>query len=177
MDMECERCKQWPATVHLTEIINNQKRTMRLCEQCAREVQAESLGFLPQMNLHSFLASLLHNEPSSSAFNQMTAQTPKCPVCGISEAQFAKRGLLGCGECYRNMGERLGPLLRRIHGTTKHIGKVPRRTGGKVRVSNQIERLKGKLRETISREEFEIAAQLRDRIRELEKELQGGETE
>jgi len=175
--MECERCQKRPATVHLTEIINNQKRTMRLCEQCAREVQTESLGFLPQMNLHNFLASLLHNEFGSPAFNQMNTQIPKCSVCGISEAQFAKRGLLGCGECYRNMGERLGPLLRRIHGITKHTGKVPRRTGGKVRVINQIERLKGKLRETISREEFEMAAQLRDRIRELEKELQGREIE
>lgn len=170
--MECERCHQRPATVYLTEIINNQKRTMRLCEQCAREVQAESLGFLPQMNLHSFLASLLHSEFAAPAFGQAVVPSPaKCSVCGIVESQFAKQGLLGCANCYNNFGDRLEPVLRRIHGTTRHTGKVPRRTGGKVRVTSQIERLKAKLREAISREEFELAAQLRDKIRELEQEL------
>ncbi|MCL6447762.1 MAG: UvrB/UvrC motif-containing protein [Armatimonadetes bacterium] len=170
--MECERCHQRPATVHLTEIINNQKRTMRLCEQCAREVQAESLGFLPQMNLHSFLASLLHNEFGAPAFGQaVVPERTRCPACGVSEAQFAKRGLLGCADCYHSFGGRLEPVLRRIHGTNRHTGKVPRRTGGKVRVTSQIERLKAKLKEAISREEFEQAAQLRDKIRELEKQL------
>ncbi|MEW6424698.1 MAG: UvrB/UvrC motif-containing protein [Bacillota bacterium] len=170
--MECERCHQRPATVHLTEIINNQKRTMRLCEQCAREVQAESLGFFPQMNLHNFLASLLHNEFGAPVFGQaVIPERSRCPVCGITEGQFAKKGLLGCADCYHNFGDRLEPVLRRIHGTNRHTGKVPRRTGGKVRVTNQIERLKAKLKEAIRREEFELAAQLRDKIRELEKEL------
>ena len=172
--MECERCHQRPATVHLTEIINNQKRTMRLCEQCAREVQAESLGFLPQMDLHSFLASLLHSEfGGAPALGQaVVPQRARCAVCGISEAQFAKRGLLGCADCYHSFSDRLEPVLRRIHGTNRHTGKAPRRTGGVARVTSQIERLKVKLKEAISREEFEQAAGLRDKIRELEKQLQ-----
>ena len=173
--VECERCHQRPATVHLTEIINNQKRTMRLCEQCAREVQEQSFGFLPQMNLHSFLAGLLHNEFGAPVFGQAVVPAgTACPACGITEAQFAKRGLLGCAGCYKTFGGRLEAVLRRIHGTTAHTGKVPRRSGGKARVINQLANLKAKLREAIAREEFELAAQLRDRIRELEKELQGG---
>lgn len=176
MAVECERCHQRPATVHLTEIINNQKRTMRLCEQCAREVQEQSFGFLPQMNLHSFLSGLLHSEFGTPVFGQ-AAVVPagvSCPACGITEAQFAKRGLFGCAECYKAFGDRLETVLRRIHGTTAHTGKVPRRSGGKARLVNQLTNLKAKLKEAIAKEEFELAAQLRDRIRELERELQGG---
>lgn len=168
--MNCERCQERPAVVHLTEIINNKKRVLHLCEQCAREVQAESFGFLPQMNLHNFLAGLFSNQ-IASPFSPAVAEGQKCPSCGLSEGQFAKSGLLGCGDCYRYFGDRLDPVFRRIHGTTRHNGKVPERTGGRVKLSKEIDRLKVKLREAISREEFEEAAKLRDQIRDLEKEL------
>ncbi|WP_027356997.1 UvrB/UvrC motif-containing protein [Desulfofundulus thermocisternus] len=173
--MECERCHQRPATVHWTEIINNEKRTMRLCEQCARELQAQAMGFFPQINLHNFLAGLLHNEfgfPTTGP--AMAPAGARCEACGLTEAQFARQGLLGCGECYRYFGPRLEPVFRRIHGNTRHTGKVPERTGGKMRVINRLERLKAQLREAVSREEFERAAELRDAIRELEKELREG---
>jgi protein arginine kinase activator len=174
--MECERCHQRPATVYLTEIINNRKKTMRLCEYCAHEVQAESLGFIPQMSLHSFLSSLLDSEffGEPSPGQKIIPGQTSCVSCGITESVFVKQGLLGCGDCYRYFGDRLEPVLRRIHGTTRHTGKIPKRTGGKVRVSNRIGRLKARLQEAISREEFEQAACLRDEIRGLEMELKEG---
>lgn len=173
--MECERCHQRPATVHFTEIINNQKRTLSLCEPCAREVQTESMGFMPQMNLHHFLAGLFNNEFLAPGFGRQTAnEGVKCAACGMTEAQFAQKGLLGCGECYKYFSDRLEPMLRRIHGTSSHTGKVPERTGGVVKITQRIERLKKQLKEAIGQEEFETAAQLRDQIRELEKELHEG---
>lgn len=171
--MECERCHHRPATVHITQIINNQKKTMYLCEPCARELQAENFGFLPQMNLHNILAGLFHNQMLNPFGQQIADEVEKCPNCGISENQFAQQGLLGCGECYRRYAGRLEPVFRRIHGTNRHTGKVPERTGGKVKISNEINKLKGRLKEAISREEFENAAQIRDQIRELEKKLSG----
>ncbi|MHB8916824.1 MAG: hypothetical protein ACYC4H_02275 [Desulfocucumaceae bacterium] len=170
--MNCERCQERPAVVHLTEIINNKKRVLHICEQCAREVQAESFGFIPQMSLHNFLAGLFSNQ-AASPFSPDLAGAQKCAKCGLSEAQFAKTGLLGCGDCYRQFGDRLDPIFRRIHGTGRHTGKVPERTGGRVKLTKEIDRLKVRLRESIGREEFEEAARLRDQIRDKEKELAG----
>lgn len=170
--MNCERCQERPAVVHLTEIINNKKRTLHLCEQCAREVQAESFGLIPQMNLHNLLASFFSNQ-IAAPFNSNIVQGEKCPNCGLTEAQFAQRGLLGCGDCYRQFGPRLNPVFRRIHGNARHTGKVPERTGGRVKLAKDVERMKLRLREVIGREEFEEAARLRDEIRKLEKELAG----
>lgn len=170
--MNCERCHERPAVVHLTEIINNKKRVLHLCEHCAREVQAESFGFIPQMSLHNFLAGLFFNQ-AASPFSPDLAGGQKCGKCGLSEAQFAKTGLLGCGDCYRQFGDRLDPIFRRIQGTGRHTGKVPERTGGRVKLTKEIDRLKVRLRESIGREEFEEAARLRDQIRDKEKELAG----
>lgn len=171
--MECERCHQRPATVHVTQIVNGDKRTMRLCEECAREIQVGTMGFFPQIDFHNFLSGLLHEFGFPTGPAVVTAGA-RCGACGLTEERFARQGLLGCGECYRYFGPRLEPVLRRIHGHTRHVGKVPERTGGRMRLKNRLERLKAELQAAVSREEFERAAELRDKIRELEKQLQEG---
>lgn len=175
--MLCERCGERPAVVHITEVINNKKREMHLCQVCAQEVKPQGFtfspqgfAFSPQLNLHNFLSGLLD-------FN-VEAEMPgdaglvdRCEHCGLLEEKFIKSGLLGCSHCYESFGNRLRPLLRRIHGTDRHAGKVPKRTGGKARLDMEIRELKSKLREAVAREEFERAAELRDKIRNLEKRL------
>jgi protein arginine kinase activator len=61
-------------------------------------------------------------------------------------------------------------LLRRIHGGGIHVGKVPARSGAAYRTKQELAQLKSKLQELIRKEEFEEAALIRDRIRELEKD-------
>ncbi len=169
--MLCERCQERPATVHYTEVINNKQRKMNLCEICAGQVQAEGFGFLPQIGLHSFLAGFLSQMPGVQQFAPPAREDAKCKVCNMPESLLAQKGLLGCGDCYRHFGERLDPLMKRIHGSCNHIGKVPVRTGGRIRFARQVEELRSKLRDAVAAEKFEQAAELRDRIKELEKEL------
>ncbi|BAF58462.1 MAG: hypothetical protein HPY89_10390 [Pelotomaculum sp.] len=172
--MLCERCGQRPATVHFTEITNGHKRETHLCEVCAGEIQPQGFGFPPQLFLHNFLAGILNQELGGGNFGWPESAGNKCEKCGLAESQFAKQGLLGCGDCYPYFEEKLLPLFRRIHGNTRHTGKVPARTGGRARLVKEIENLKRLLKEAVSREEFERAAQLRDSIRQLERGLEEG---
>lgn len=177
--MLCDRCGQRQATVHLTEITNGHKNETHLCQVCANEIQPQGFqpqgfGFAPQLNLHHFLAGLLNHELGGAGFGQQHAAGDKCTRCGMAEGQIMKHGLLGCGDCYTHFEEKMQPLLRRIHGNTRHTGKVPGRTGGRARLVKEIEKLKSQLREAVSREDFERAAQFRDAIRDLEKSLEEG---
>lgn len=173
--MLCERCGQHPATVHMMEIINNQKNSTHLCEVCAREMQPQGFGFgVPQIHLHNFLAGLLNHELGGGKQEQKEASGRRCEKCGVPEEQIGKQGLLGCGDCYPFFEEKLRPLLRRIHGSIGHIGKVPERTGGHARLVKEISSLKNQIQEAVSKEDFEQAAQLRDRIHQMEKSLHDG---
>jgi protein arginine kinase activator len=67
-------------------------------------------------------------------------------------------------------------LLRRLHGGSRHAGKVPRRGGSGIRRQNEMKSLKAEMQELVRREAFEEAAALRDRIRELEA-ARGGDSE
>ena len=168
--MLCERCHQRVATVHLTEISNNVKREMHLCEACARELQGGPFGWLPQFSLHNFLAGLFEPDVAHEALRPRVGGR-RCGRCGLSEEEMARGGLLGCASCYDAFQPRLEPLLRRIHGTSRHAGKVPARSGGRAKVLRELQGLKKQLEEAVAREEFERAAVLRDHIRELERKL------
>ncbi len=172
--MLCDRCGQRQATVHLTEITNGHKNETHLCQVCAGEIQPQGFGFAPQLNLHHFLAGLLNHELGGANYSQQQAAGEKCTKCGIAEGQVVKQGLLGCGDCYTLFEDKMQSLLRRIHGNTRHTGKVPERTGGSARLAKEIEKLKSQLKEAVGREEFERAAQFRDAIRDLEKTLEEG---
>lgn len=170
--MICERCKERQATVHYTEVINGQKKQLNLCEECARELRPQGFSFMPQLNLHDFLGGLMGHNLGVSGFANTSSQANHCNVCGLSEKQFAQRGLLGCGSCYENFGGTLDSLVRRIHGTNRHTGKVPERTSDRVKLVKKVESLRKQLKQAVEAEEFERAAQLRDSIRELEKRLE-----
>lgn len=86
----------------------------------------------------------------------------------MSFEDFRKTGKLGCTNCYKLFKENLAPILRRLHGNAEHTGKVPAKISGCIKNSNEIEKLKNELTDAIDREEYEKAAQLRDRIRGLE---------
>ena len=98
----------------------------------------------------------------------------QCPDCALTFAQFSQIGRMGCSGCFKAFEDKLGPLLRRIHGSTRHSGKVPRRSQSAVRVKRELDRLKEELQQRIRGEEFEEAAKLRDQIRKMEQELKEG---
>lgn len=162
--MLCEICSKDEATVHYTEIINNETTEMHLCENCAREKGAL---IKPQFPLADLLAGLADFQVPSTGEK---GRAGKCPHCGLTYAGFRKSGRLGCGQCYYTFKDSLAPLLKRVHGSSEHVGKVPASAGQETRVGRALKELRERLHQAIQKEEFEEAAGLRDRIRELEKQ-------
>ncbi|MTI86326.1 MAG: hypothetical protein FH756_21170 [Firmicutes bacterium] len=170
--MLCEKCHENEAAVHFTEVINGKKREMHLCESCASELQPEGFSFMPQINFHNFLGGLMGHNVGPGSFTKTATKDLSCEVCGLSEKEFARRGLLGCGECYESFKHTLDSLVKRIHGTNEHNGKLPERSSDRVKLVKEIESLRNQLRQAVEAEEFERAAQLRDSIRDVEKRLE-----
>jgi protein arginine kinase activator len=169
--MLCNICNKKEATVHLTEIVNEQVTKLNLCEDCAREKGAE-------MEEHFGLSELLAGlTDMGSTVEPETAVSTKCPNCGMTYQNFRKLGRLGCSVCYDAFKKELAPLLKRIHGSDRHVGKVPLRGGKTIKDTRTLQDLKMQLEKAIQTEEFEQAAKLRDKIKDLEskneKEEQG----
>ena len=97
-----------------------------------------------QFSLHNLFGTLL-NENMRGSREALRAAKLQCPDCGLTFAQFSQIGRLGCSSCYGAFEEKLKPLLRRIHGSTRHSGKVPRRSRSAIRFKRELDRLKDEL--------------------------------
>ncbi|USG66015.1 UvrB/UvrC motif-containing protein [Brevibacillus ruminantium] len=169
--MNCEECGKRQATLHLTKIVNGEKTEYHICEQCAQEKGDVFPGF-HNFSIHNLLSGLLHFDPAQKKPQDSAANKAlRCETCGLTYAQFSKSGRFGCSDCYTFLGDRLDPLFRRIHGNTQHSGKVPERTGGQLKLRKELEQLKQALQRHVASEEFEKAAEIRDRIKSLEQKI------
>jgi len=166
----CEECRERPAVVHLTKIVNHEKTEAHLCEECARK-RSETILTEPSFTFHNILAGLFEPETMGlPAGQQQAVQRMRCQNCGLSFADFRRLGHLGCSVCYDQFDRQLEPILRRIHGATRHTGNVPRRAAGHLRRQRELRRLQEELQRAIAKEEYEQAAALRDQIRRLQAE-------
>src|SRR5208283_5329923 len=126
-NMTCDICGKKKATVHLTEIVDEQMSEMHLCEDCARQ---KSSQMEQQFGLADLLAGLSDPSKAAAASKESDKNVLKCTHCGLLYEDFRKFGRLGCGECYASFKEHLAGLLRKIHGSNKYLGKIPAVAGG-----------------------------------------------
>lgn len=167
--MYCEECKQKPAAVHLTQVFNGNIMQSHLCEECA----AKKGGFMfdpgNKFSIPNLLSSIFG--AGCSAAPTPPTELDGCPNCGMTFDDIRQTGKLGCSECYKVFEQELEPTLRRIHGNSQHIGKIPSRGGEKVLLRKQMDNLKTQLQEAVNREEYEKAAGIRDNIKDMENKL------
>lgn len=169
--MKCDICKKKLATFHFKEEINSKVKEIHLCEKCAK-----GKGFISTKEVYSSLADFISGLTDLDLpFSTKEPIILKCKNCGLSFEEFKKQGKFGCSNCYETFGQRIEPLLKRIHGSTQHLGKFPLEHGEKTKVNNEINMLKDQIVELIKKEDFEQAAQIRDKIKLLEKSKNTGE--
>jgi protein arginine kinase activator len=165
--MVCQVCGKNNATVHFTEIHDNKMTELHVCERCAEE---KGLHHSPPKQKFDISEELSHMLDSMTTTDEERVGRVQCPRCGLLYSGFKETGRLGCADCYNAFQFKLRPLLRRIHGDTRHRGKVPVRDGEGAARSRQIQRLHDELQRAVEREDFEHAASIRDEIRRLEAE-------
>ena len=154
--MLCESCNEKEATIHLTQVIDGDVKKVHLCEECA----AKS-GF--DVNSPVSITDILLGMGSK------TAPSPEepdrsCPRCHMRRVDFKKTGRLGCPVCYDTFAGELVPLMKAMHRSEQHTGKIPMREGSKVILSAELKRLQESLARAIASENYEEAARLRDQI-------------
>ena len=176
--MLCDECGKNPAVFSVTIASGGGVSNRHLCAECMKKMESS----LTQGNIHSFLSSIMSMlSPTQKESDQLT-----CAHCGLSYSDFERTGKLGCAGCYQSFQEKLKPMLQRIHGSSKHVGRTPAHmaepapeapvqepvpTQAELR-QQRMEELKQKMDEAVAVENFEAAAQYRDEMRALAQEAE-----
>jgi protein arginine kinase activator len=155
--LKCDLCSK-PATVHLTQIVNNKVHKVDLCEACA---QAKGVTDPSGFSLADLLLKAsLNPEPEVPA-------GMRCDKCGFTQADFKKHGRFGCPSCYEAFRGMVEPMLENMHNGTAHAGKIPVRALERKSLYDRLTKLELDLTEAIKSERYEDAARTRDEINQV----------
>lgn len=173
--MTCEICKERAATVHLTQVIDGKVKKMHLCEQCAAKTGIDVNGPLSITDI--LLGMGVPKQSAETAAAAMDSSGPErtCPRCHMRRSDFKKGGRFGCAECYDAFADELPPLLKQMHRSDHHVGKVPTHPVRRGRSASDVASLQVQMKKAIAAEKFEEAARLRDEIEAIKAQAKAPE--
>jgi protein arginine kinase activator len=157
--MKCQICPKI-ATYHITEVIGEDRwEEFHLCEECAKK----HLTSAPLASMKAAAKAAAGDEDDVTDL-----ASKQCEACGIKFVEFRNSGRLGCPHDYDSFQEELHPLLENIHGDAKHVGKQPRRLPKAKAAQHELASLRRQLQTAITKEQYEEAAKLRDKLKKIE---------
>lgn len=166
--MKCQKCGANNANTHVKTIINGEFKEYDLCSDCARKMGYTNVFADMENDFSGLLGSFFSNVLPART------QATRCEFCGTSYPEIAATGQVGCAHCYELFADRLYPSIRRIHGNTTHCGKNSRHAAeqekkpAEMTEEEKIADMKKQLDAAVKEQNFERAAELRDKIREME---------
>lgn len=159
MNNKCQKCTK-AATMHITEVLEEEQfEEYHLCEDCAQKYLASSVNGKSAMKSTAI---------PTDELEEFGTTKQECTVCGIKFVEFRNSGRLGCPHDYVEFRDDLIPLLENIHGEIRHVGKTPRRLPQLRKTQGELTQLRKQLHSAVTREAYEEAAEIRDRIRVIE---------
>ncbi len=160
--MLCQKCHKNPASVHIKNSINGEYSEISLCRECAESEKLNSFWSFPSDKLFSgfFSDSILGSD--------FLPKQKICPLCGATRSDLASSGKPGCAKCYEVFADELSGIIRGIHGNTLHSGSRPGKHMEQIEKNRELEELKKEMQSAVDEQDFEKAASLRDRIKEIE---------
>lgn len=152
------------ATVHLTQILNNDVHKVDLCEACAQKK-----GVLTEEGFS--LADLIGKSLAPSLKTQDPEKLLSCEHCGLTVGQLKKTGRLGCARCYETLAPVISTVIKNLHKDNSHKGKIPAAYASTMPKAENVEQLllqlNSNIQKAIQEERYEDAARYRDEIAKL----------
>jgi len=157
--MKCQRCTK-QATLHITEVLGEDRfEEVHLCEECAKKYLYE-----PQQKKN---AAKTGGADGTEPDDDVPAGV-RCPACGLTFLEFRNHGRFGCPNDYEAFKGDLLPLMESVHGEVRHSGKTPRRAPRAKTAQAELAQLRQQLQSLVNEENYEEAARVRDKIKQLE---------
>jgi protein arginine kinase activator len=164
--MNCDQCDK-PAVVHEVTVKGGVKTEVHLCED-----HAAAAGFTIGTQAGPIDQLLTQFVVCNKTEKTRRSNRMSCRTCGTSFSKFRRTGLLGCPDCYTAFERHLAGMIERAqNGASSHAGKCPRRGGASIDRQLRIQRLFKELEDAVASEQYERAAELRDRLRDLKPDM------
>ena len=169
--MKCEICGARKAVIHIQQVIGKERVDLHLCEECALE-RGIGGGIGESDHLELSISNMLNGLVDIRDMKEK--KNAVCPQCGSNWDSIRKREKIGCAECYSTFSREIHFLLEKMCAQPSHKVKLPKGLKTYKTFLIDVVKLKEGLKDALKREDYEKAARIRDRIRDLEKTSEDG---
>lgn len=182
--MLCDNCGKREANVRYSENINGKTKELNLCEECSKKLGITGMDFNMPIDFSSFFGEFMEDFTTPEfmpLFNEV--KSLKCKNCGYTFEDVVNKGKLGCASCYDVFENKLDPIIKKIQGANRHVGRmrkgldepnfkeknIKKEESSEINLNKtEIERLQKELKEAIKEERYEDAAKIRDEIKKIQ---------
>lgn len=176
--MICKRCGKNNAEIYYKQTVNGHTDEYALCTECAEQLKKEGkININMPFSFDNFGFGLsnegmyglkeLFGFPFDSKYSKLT-EKKRCTLCSSTFDELVANGKVGCAKCYEVFSDELKNSIERIHGKTEYAGKNIAKNKTNNEANDNLSSLRDELSAAIESQEFEKAAELRDKIREIE---------
>lgn len=160
--MTCDFCGSENPEISIEQVTGKRKKYIHICRKCANERGLVRDDDSIEFSLSKLVNFYLGNENSDG--------TLVCRKCGTNLSEIKKTRKLGCEDCAIEFRKYIYRVLNsgRHHGKKLlYSGKIPARMKIVKDVFIDLEILKNQLENAVNKEEYERAAAIRDKIRNI----------
>ena len=163
--MLCEECHQNEAVYTISVMMGEAMTQRHLCADCMAKMNMNIASGNMQKLLGAILNAINRGEQPEEGEKVPDDQPDiTCPRCRMTLSKFIKTG---CPDCYQAFAAQLHPMLLQIHGRVQHAGRKPLQSETDQRSRYEQEELTRQLQLAVNAEDYEHAAEIRDRLRAL----------
>lgn len=159
--MKCDICRDKTAVIFVQQVSKDGSIELHLCETCAKERGFSTSENKIDITLGGLFSGLLEKDASAGGKDHA------CPGCGTVFQDIKKTGKAGCAGCYQHYRSEIITLLRSEGIEFSYTGPLPEKLEAFSTPKTDPENLKKELRDAIEREDYELAAYYRDRLKML----------
>lgn len=167
--------------LHVATLTDGNVEESHYCEGCYTQYlkQIKQEQYFPEPTTEKVQDTLEFLNQTQEKLAKKSQRKP-CPQCGITVEEVGKGGRFGCDHCYVHFAPEIENAATRIHGATKHVGKIPKKWAEEKEkrlqaqeetkdIDHQIVNLKLKMAKAIEAENYEVAGVLKGKIEELQR--------
>ena len=176
--MLCDNCGKREANVRYSENINGKVKELNLCEECSQKLGIGHIDFSMPMDFSDFFGDFMEEFAKPEWMPLLNeVKTLTCDNCGYTFNDIVNTGKLGCGNCYDAFEAKLDPIIKKIQGANRHVGRIGKIIDNKIEEklkqsenkennkTTKLEQLQEQLKLAIKEERYEDAAKIRDEIK------------
>lgn len=148
-----------PKNLLITNLLNGSSENINICQCCM--FQNKSDPFFPPnyVNLINIIDEIVEKK------------IEKCQNCNLRFSDIIQKARYGCPDCYKTFKEQSINIFKKCQVSNKHLGKIPKDWEKKFLLSNsaiQIALLNEQLGKAVAEEQYEEAALIHKKIKEIQ---------